>query len=312
MRAIFFHRQTDCRRPPAPGSSRLRVSMLISVMLPTYNSVRPLSASLRSLARQTDDRFEVIVADDGSTRETAELIASLEPELPYALFHMRQEDEGFRLARARNLALTRCRGEYVLFMDGDCIVLPDFIARHRRLAKAGHFVSGKRSWLRQDFSRRWLDNPTTDGRLTWFMRSLRNKCTRPLEFVPRRDGAWRYRKRRDWRGVQTCNLGVWRADALAINGFDNRYLGPGLEDSDFAVRLIRNGTLRKLGDRSSPVLHLWHERRQSPSDSPNGRLFQNVLESGRSWAEDGLSSIPRRTGPPSGNRAPADPSRPSP
>ena len=215
--------------------------MLISVVLTTYNSPRPLSASLHSFKNQTDDGFEVVVADDGSTHETRNLIESLELDVPYPLHHVRQEDGGFCVARARNLAFARTSGEYIVFVDGDCFVLPDFVAAQRQLAESGYFVSGKRSWLREDFTRRWLDNPSHDGRLVWFSRALRNKCTRPLEFVPRQNGNWRYRRHRDWQGVQTCNLGVWRDDAVAVNGFDNRYQGPGLEDSDFVVRLIRRG-----------------------------------------------------------------------
>ena len=258
--------------------------MLISVVLTTYNSPRPLSASLHSFKNQTDDGFEVVVADDGSTHETRNLIESLELDVPYPFHHVRQEDGGFCVARARNLAFARTSGEYIVFVDGDCFVLPDFVAAQRQLAESGYFVSGKRSWLREDFTRRWLDNPSHDGRLVWFSRALRNKCTRPLEFVPRQNGNWRYRRHRDWQGVQTCNLGVWRDDAVAVNGFDNRYQGPGLEDSDFVVRLIRRGILRKLGDRGSPVLHLWHERRKGPPGSPNGHLFQELLKSDRFWA----------------------------
>lgn len=243
--------------------------MMISVVLTTYNSPRSLVASLRSFGNQTSADFEVVVADDGSTNETRDAIWSLQPEMSFPLVHVRQVDQGFRVARARNLALNHASGEYIVFVDGDCFVLPDFIAAHRRLAEAGHFVSGKRSWLREDFTRRWLSAPSYDRRASWFGRALRNNCTGPLEFIPRKDGDWRYQRSQDWEGVWTCNLGVWRESVWAINGFDNRYQGHGPEGSDFAVRLIRSGCSRKLGNRSSPVLHLWHERRASPAESPN-------------------------------------------
>ena len=162
--------------------------MLISVIVTTYNSVTPLVASLNSFARQTASDFEVVVADDGSTNETRDAILSLQPEMPFPLVHVRQENHGFRVARVRNLALNHASGEYIVFVDGDCFVLPDFVAVHRRLAEPGYFVSGKRSWLREDFTHRWLSAPSYDGRLSWFSRALRNQCTRPLEFIPRKDG----------------------------------------------------------------------------------------------------------------------------
>ncbi len=181
--------------------------MLISVVLTTYNAPVALAASLHSFENQLDDGFEVVIADDGSTHETGDLINYVKPTLPFPLSHAHQEDDGFRVARARNLALSQCTGDYIVMVDGDGFVLPDFIAAHRRLAEPGHFVSGKRSWLRHGFTRYWLDRPSYDGRLVWFGRALLNRCTRPLEFIPRRDGNWRYRRRRDWQGVQTCNLG---------------------------------------------------------------------------------------------------------
>ena len=84
---------------------------MISVILSTYNAPAALRASLRSFVPQTDRDFEIVVADDGSTGETADMLASFEAEGPFALHHVRQEDAGFRLARVRNLAIGRSRGD---------------------------------------------------------------------------------------------------------------------------------------------------------------------------------------------------------
>ena len=265
----------------------------VSVILATYNAPAALRASLESFAQQTDRGFEVVVADDGSTAETSELLAALAPWLPFPLRRAWQEDSGFRLARARNLAVARARGDYAVFVDGDCLVLPDFIAWHRRLAQPGHFVSGKRSWLRAGTSACWLARPRGHRRWRWrwFARALANRCTRPLEFVPFPDGRWRHRAAGEWRGAQGCNLGVWCRDLDRVNGFDNRYVGHGLEDSDLAVRLIRAGVRRKLGGHASPVLHLWHPRRAGAADSPNRRLFEAVLAGAAARAPDGLAEV---------------------
>lgn len=131
-------------------------TVAISVILSTYNAPAALAVSLQSFAQQQDRGFEVVVADDGSTRETADLVATAGRGFPVPLRHLWQDDIGFRLARARNLATAHSRGDYLLFVDGDCFVLPDFIACHRALAQRGHFVSGKRCWLRRPASRRCL------------------------------------------------------------------------------------------------------------------------------------------------------------
>ena len=287
-------------------------TVAISVILSTYNAPAALAVSLQSFAQQKDRGFEVVVADDGSTRETADLVATAGRSFPVPLRHLWQDDIGFRPARARNLATAHSRGDYLLFVDGDCFVLPDFIACHRALAQHGHFVSGKRCWLRRPASRRCLAGGGRNrGRAQWFLRALAQQCTRPFEFLPLPDGRWRRRRSSDWRGVQTCNLGVWRRDVLAINGFDNRYVGHGWEDSDFALRLIGSGVRRKLGSHASPVLHLWHERRhrQLGPAGGNERLFQGTLAEGPVRAANGLREVaptqppePTRSAPGKGAR----------
>lgn len=248
----------------------------LSVVVTTYNWPEALAVVLESLSRQSDRDFEVVVADDGSREETAALIRRFAADFPVPLKHAWQPDQGFRAAASRNRAIEAASGDYIVFIDGDCFVLPDFVAVNRRLAEAGWFVSGKRSYLRQGLSQRILGGRAPFGlgsRLVWFARSLLNQCTRPAEFVHRGDGAFRKKQAADWEKVQTCNLGVWRSDCLKVNGFDERYVGHGLEDSDFVLRLIRSGVRRKLGNNASLVLHLNHERRDRPPESKNAELF---------------------------------------
>jgi glycosyltransferase involved in cell wall biosynthesis len=264
---------------------------LISVIVSTYNWPEALRIALESLRAQDDRGFEVVVADDGSAAPTGELVDALAAEFPVPLKHVWRPDKGYRLAAIRNRAIAAAEGEYLVITDGDCFVLPDFVRRHRALAEPGWFVSGKRSYLREGPTHRILARPDrlpAMSRLAWFARSLTNQCTRPFEFVPRPGDAFRRRRPQDWCAAQTCNLGVWRADCLAVNGFDERYAQHGLEDSDFVLRLIRAGVRRKLGDHASIVLHLHHGRRRGPSDAGNGALFAELVGSDRRTAVRGL------------------------
>ena len=120
---------------------------LISVIVTTYEREDALDAVLRSLAAQRDRRFEIVVADDGSGPATAALIERWQPRLGVPLAHVWQEHRGFRAAEMRNRALLAARGDYCVFLDGDCIVRPDFVAQHRRLAERGWFVTGNRVLL---------------------------------------------------------------------------------------------------------------------------------------------------------------------
>ncbi|MGH6726912.1 MAG: glycosyltransferase, partial [Pseudolabrys sp.] len=108
------------------------MAKLISVIVTTYNRADALAAVLRSLSRQSDQDFEVVVADDGSTAATGELVEACKGKFGRRLEHIWHEDRGFRAAEIRNRAILAARGAYCIFLDGDCIVRADFVAAHRR------------------------------------------------------------------------------------------------------------------------------------------------------------------------------------
>ena len=129
------------------------MAALISVIVSTYNREDALEAVLRSLAAQSDADFEVVVADDGSGPATAALVETWKGKLGRRLDHVWQEDRGFRAAEIRNRAILASRGDYCIFLDGDCIARPDFVAMHRRLAEPGWFVTGNRILLSRALTR---------------------------------------------------------------------------------------------------------------------------------------------------------------
>ena len=88
---------------------------LISIIATTFNRADALDAVLRSLSRQDDRQFEVVIADDGSAPETAELIEKWKPRLGVPLAHVWQEHRGFRAAEIRNRALCVKLGQLLYF-----------------------------------------------------------------------------------------------------------------------------------------------------------------------------------------------------
>ncbi|MBE0533431.1 MAG: glycosyltransferase family 2 protein [Rhodospirillales bacterium] len=266
--------------------------MRISVIVTTYNWPEALSVSLDSLVHQESRDFEVIVADDGSTDDTQKLVEHVAESSSVRIRHVWHPDQGFRTSAIRNKAIVEAEGEYIVLIDGDCFVLPDFVSNHMDLAEKRFFVSGKRSFLRLRLTERVLERQlrfAPRSRFGWFLRGMSNQCTRPLQFLDLPIDNTRYRQRDKWEKVQTCNLGFFKTDAIAINGFDERYQGHGLEDSDFVVRLLRAGVARKLGDYSSIVMHLYHPRRTGSAS--NRSLFNEVLHGSTIRAEIGLAEL---------------------
>jgi glycosyltransferase involved in cell wall biosynthesis len=235
---------------------------MISVLVATYNWPKALQLCLESLKTQTDLDFEIIIADDGSTAETRDLIESLKPSMPIPITHLWQTDEGFRKTRILNQAIASASGNYLVFLDGDCLAQPDFVARHRQLAQAGHLVTGSRVLLNEALTQEvlsylhWNFKRFSTKLLAYRLQGEINKYW-PLKIhLP--DGAWRNYKQFVWRRIKGCNMACWKADAVVIGGFDETMTGWGHEDADFVFRLQNQGLIRKSGAWATEVFHLFH------------------------------------------------------
>ncbi len=253
----------------------------VSIVLTTYNRPEALDMVLRGLAAQVRSNFEVVVADDGSGLDTARLLRDLAPMLPFRLRHVWQADQGFRAAAARNRALAVTEGDYVIFLDGDCIPPRDFVERHCRLAEKGWFVAGNRVLCGPAFTRRVLARrlPLWQwGTWHWLRAYRRGEINRlaPLLHLPGQ--GWRKRRARQWEGAKTCNLAAYRENLIGINGFDEAYQGWGHEDADLVTRLIRFGILRKDARFAAPVFHLWHPPQDRQREAENRRRLCEVLD----------------------------------
>lgn len=256
----------------------------VSVIVTTHNWPEALTEVLRGLAAQHTRPLEVLIADDGSAPETARRIASLAATLPFPLQHVWQEHRGFRAGRARNRAAALARGDYLVFLDGDCVPLPPFIGGHARLAEPGRFVAGQRILLSPEATRRWLHHGarlSEAGPLQWLAARWRGDVNRLAPLFPLLPAALPRPRSKRWQGVQTCNLGLWRSDFEAVNGFDAAFVGWGHEDADLAVRLIRRGLTRKSGRFATPVLHLWHPPAARDRARDNRSLLDATLRGER-------------------------------
>jgi glycosyltransferase involved in cell wall biosynthesis len=254
---------------------------MISILLATYNWPQALKLCLESLATQTDKQFEIIIADDGSTESTKQVIEAIKGSHPAVINHLWQEDQGFRKTKILNQAIAAAHGDYLVFLDGDCIVQPDFVARHRELAQKGYLLTGSRILLNESL---------TQELLTWPQWSFGRFCSNligkriggginkywPLK-IKLGNGSWRDYNKFVWRRIKGCNMACWKADAEAINGFDETMTGWGHEDADFIFRLQHHGILRKSGSWSTEVLHLFHKINDQSNAAENARRVREKI-----------------------------------
>jgi glycosyltransferase involved in cell wall biosynthesis len=274
----------------------VKVNDLISVIVSTYNREDTLDVALRALSRQTDRHFEIIVADDGSGEATARVVHGWAAKTSLPVRHVWQEDRGFRLADIRNRGILASKGAYIVFLDGDCITRPDFVAAHRRLAEAGWFVTGTRILLSPDLTRRILLEglePEAWGMPQWLVRRSRGEVNRVSPLLELQLGAFRKLTAKRWRGARGSNMAFWRADLEKVDGFDTSFQGWGREDSDIFIRMIRAGVRRKDGRYATGVLHLWHHEADRSGLAENERQLVEILKSDRISARRGLSAQER-------------------
>jgi glycosyltransferase involved in cell wall biosynthesis len=238
--------------------------MKISVIVSTYNSPEWLEKVLTGYVCQDDADFEILVADDGSGRETKKLIERLARDTAVPLNHVWHEDRGFRKCTILNKAIEAAQGDYLVFTDGDCVPRADFVAGHRRHAEAGRFLSGGYCRLPMSTSLAIHPDDIRSGRafdIAWLAAHGYRPSPKWLKILAR---PWRLdglfntltRARPTFNGN---NSSCFRADALAVGGFDER-MGYGGEDREFGYRLENAGIRPKLIRYSALCLHLDHKR----------------------------------------------------
>jgi glycosyltransferase involved in cell wall biosynthesis len=269
----------------------MQQTQTLSVVITTYNRPDALAAVLAACFLQDDKNFEIIIADDGSTANTRDCVARLAAGAPVPVKHVWQPDDGFRAAMARNRGTLAATGDYIIFLDGDCVPQRDFIARHRALAQQGFLVSGSRILLSQALTERALRDGIDVAGLSIVERlrlRLAGDMNKFLQTVVRWPDVGRVRRKFSWRRIKSCNLGVWKADLMAVNGFDESFTGWGHEDSDLVVRLFHAGVLRKDGAMATEVLHLWHTEAERDQASSNRRTVLERAANGTTQASVGL------------------------
>ena len=261
--------------------------MTVSLIISTYNRPDSLEVCLKSIARLHMLPDEVIVGDDGSTCQTALLVERFQKDFPTTLKYIHQEDAGFRLAMIRNKCVAAARGEYIIQIDGDIFLHPDFIADHVREARKGFLLKGGRVQLGPALT----ENICAAGEpapITILTSGIEAKRANALRIPPLADWlAPRYRKNRE--NVLGCNMSFFRDDFIAVNGYDESFKGWGGEDLDISFRFRNRGLGKRYLKFCALAYHLWHREAPMDSSAGNHSLARAHRDSGLIEATKGVS-----------------------
>lgn len=255
----------------------MTVATRSTLLVTTYNWPQALQAVLASVRRQSTLPDEVVIADDGSRGDTRDLLLREAHDFPTALRHVWQEDRGFRAASSRNRALAASRGDYIVMIDGDILLHPDFIADHLALAQPGSFLQGGRIQATEAWTQRLLDgaaprfHPFVDADFHAQHGDERRHALRNLAWARKKAAS-----RNAGSTVMSCNFSAWRSDLVAANGFDERMEGYGSEDLELDLRLRNAGLRRRRLKFAGLAIHLAHCTR-APSDPEDLAMPNNCI-----------------------------------
>jgi glycosyltransferase involved in cell wall biosynthesis len=266
----------------------------ITVIVSTYNAPRALELVLAGYFLQHfSGSFELVIADDGSTEETAALIQALAEQSPVPIQHVWQPDEGFQKCRILNKAIVKAQARILLFTDGDCIPQPNMLQVHLDRSRPRHFLTGGYLKLppqiseiitkssiedRSVFSPSWL----VQNGYTPSLKLLKLIMPKPLDRLANRMTP----TKRTWNGH---NASCYSKDAIAVNGF-NEQMRYGGEDVEFGVRLNHLGLQGRHLRYSTIPLHLFHAHHYVTTGmiEANQRMLMETRRSGTISATDGI------------------------
>ncbi|MBQ7191308.1 MAG: glycosyltransferase [Paludibacteraceae bacterium] len=258
-----------------------------TVIISVYKNTRALAAVLRSLEKQTEQCFEVIISEDGESTEMKQFVEQYmsSRQSKWDMLHLTQEDICWRKNRALNCAIEAADTDWLIFIDGDCVLHPKFVETHIRYSAEGVVLAGKRVKLNPQLSERLMNGETLHLLPYLF---CKRGCTLVEEgfYLPLAH-YWR----RHVRHLTGSNMSMSKKDIKAINGFDENYILPAIgEDFDIEWRLPANGCKIVSVRNLAVQYHLYHKENWV-DDSINMQYFNQIKAANQIVCKNGIQKL---------------------
>ena len=240
----------------------------VSIIVNVYKDIEALRLIINALQYQTYDEFEVVIAEDNNSDEMREYISEIKN---LNVKHTSQEDRGRRKPRSVNNAMLVCEGDYLIFIDGDCIPYSTFIEAHVKLLEPGFIVSGRRCNLGPKYAKLLRENKLSSFQLEdSFIYRYPFIAMDAIEghaesgFYVKPNGLI-YNKllknRKGTKSIVGCNFSCFKSDMEKINGLDEDYGESTVgDDSDLGWRFKGIGVKLKSARNVANMFHLYHDR----------------------------------------------------
>ena len=257
----------------------------ISLIIPIYKKKEFIEAVLKSINLQTYKNFEVIVTEDDNILE--EFIKGLKKNLTYELIYLQQEDMGYRRNTALNNGVKVSTGEMIVVVDQDCILHPKFLEEYAKNYDKADLFTGRRFNLGKKYTEKVLKNKKRKFNLLelLFSDSPIKKFLDAI-YVP-----WLSLKRNS--RVLGSNFGIKKNFLEKINGFNENYIGYGLEDVDLEKRVEIAGGIRISMKNKAIQYHLYHPEPQGNTDryNINRKILEETIRKKEYICKNGLKKL---------------------
>jgi glycosyltransferase involved in cell wall biosynthesis len=248
----------------------------IALSVTTYQKPWHLRRVLASIAGQrgVEGRMELVVTDDGSTDETAEIVEQFRSRVGFPVMFTTHEHLAYHPAKSRNEGARATTAPYLLFIDGDCLLPPDHVAIHLAQRKPGCAMLGDCQRAEEAISATLSEKEAEQGAfLGWKLENERRR----LDRQHRNNRLYLFIRHPRRPKLISNNVGIWRSDFERVNGFDENFQDWGCEDDDLGRRLRRAGVRLDSILGHTRLVHLWHPRDPSTTsrwrDGPNVPYF---------------------------------------
>mgnify|MGYP005625051259 FL=1 len=259
--------------------------MKLTAIIVTFNRPDALEVILQSISNQKTLPDEVIIADDGSSPETLNVITKIKDNFPISIKHVWHENNGFRAASIRNKAIKESSGECLVFSDGDLIFHPYFFYDLKNHIKSGTALIGSRVFFKENSTQKILETKQIPRITSFFSKHIEQNRLNSIRFPRLGRLISRSGFSRNLRGGLLC---VWKKDILLVNGWNEDFTGWGMEDTELVARVYHTGlTLKKL-KLAGITYHLWHPLLNRKRVKKNEILLYECIEKKTIWIKNGL------------------------
>ncbi|MBR1375311.1 MAG: glycosyltransferase family 2 protein [Cardiobacteriaceae bacterium] len=259
-----------------------------ALIITTFRRPDALEKVLQSVLNQSVLPTEIIVAEDDLSDETVKIIEKFRAQTSTPILHIRQEHNGFRLALIRNKAILAASAQYLIFIDGDCVLERNFVADHQKYAKQNCFLQGSRALLNKEKTEKFLKSE--EIKISFFDAGFDGNRKNALR-LPFISNFLIRRLDQKLKGIRACNFSLFRTDCLLANGFDSSFIGWGREDSEFIARLYNNGIYRRKIKFSALMYHLWHEPNSRQNLKENEEKLSKTIASQLKTTANGIKQL---------------------